>query len=218
MSRNLGVPQNHDDCDDDDGDDAIPVAPRLAQRSGQLLSLAPFQLTVQSIPVADHHGLMMSDGNGPNENGQLLIWFCKGCDKPCLPIKEEARCMCGHRRKVHGPNGGVMKCQDAKCKCRSFFYIFGQGAFILRCRCKHKAIEHDASHPDHPCVKAGCKCTQFESPWVCNCNHAWASHEQRFVSRSASLAMKHVLAELEHDAHISSNFEDVQRGGDDDDA
>jgi hypothetical protein len=60
-------------------------------------------------------------------------------------------------------------------------YIFGQGALVLRCHCKHKAVEHRVKAP-HKCDKGSCGCKAYVSPWVCNCGHGWASHEQRFVS------------------------------------
>jgi hypothetical protein len=77
----------------------------------------------------------------------------------------------------------VHKCKDAKCKCVEFFYIVAEGSWILRCRCKHKHIEHDSSKKSHPCTKAKCNCDGFDSPWVCNCNHEWALHEQRVFER-----------------------------------
>lgn len=59
-------------------------------------------------------------------------------------------------------------------------YIFGQGALVLRCSCKHKAVEHSVKAP-HCCEKASCGCSAYLSPWVCNCGHGWAEHEQRFM-------------------------------------
>lgn len=79
------------------------------------------------------------------------------------------------------PASGGFACAEKGCKCAGFFYIFAEGAFILRCRCKHKAQEHDAAATPYACARAGCKCAAFDSPWVCNCDHAWAAHAQRVV-------------------------------------
>lgn len=90
------------------------------------------------------------------------------------------------------------ECSSSKCACRHFFFVVAEGAWILRCRCKHKHIEHDSSAAPHRCLKLKCSCAEFDryvcfgfnafsadfyfliwdSPWVCNCGHAWNSHAQ----------------------------------------
>uniref|UniRef100_A0A7S3DM51 Protein FAM221A n=2 Tax=Palpitomonas bilix TaxID=652834 RepID=A0A7S3DM51_9EUKA len=95
--------------------------------------------------------------------------------------------MCGHRLKEH--NGKTLKCAAKKagkpCECKKFFYILAQGAWILRCRCKHKHIEHEPN-PPYKCAKPNCKgCDKgFDSPFVCNCDHGWVSHEQRVLAKN----------------------------------
>ncbi|GBG70048.1 hypothetical protein CBR_g4876 [Chara braunii] len=173
-----------------------------------------------------------------------VTWTCRQCQKQCVSVLAESRCMCGHRFKDHGKNnvlpvaprkssapqhtisgkgnivgggggggGGsqsspapsmpplpgasasiasssaasastgsepspppVLKCSVAKCQCPSFFFIVGQGAWILRCRCKHKHTEHDPV--SHACRRPKCQCARFDSPWVCNCDHSWSEHHQ----------------------------------------
>lgn len=67
-------------------------------------------------------------------------------------------------------------CKSPKCACRGFHYIVAEGAWILKCRCKHKHVDHDAA--THACARPSCACAQFDSPWVCNCDHPWAEHTQ----------------------------------------
>lgn len=62
-----------------------------------------------------------------------------------------------------------------------FFYLVAEGSWILRCRCKHKHTEHDCGPGPHKCLKCA-GCTGFDSPWVCNCGHNWASHQQVVAS------------------------------------
>jgi hypothetical protein len=136
----------------------------------------------------------------------VLVWRCKECDKECLRIREESRCMCGHRFKEHGRAGH--KCSNGNCKCAGFFYIIAEGAWILRCRCKHKHIEHDCTTLQHKCLKAGCKgCTGFDSPFVCNCDHQWSSHEQVAVTITPSLEAMAAFSE------VCGGGGGVQRGG-----
>lgn len=113
------------------------------------------------------------------------VWRCNGCQKDCQVIKSENRCICNHRSKEHAMDQGQGKsrCKAAGCKCKDFFYIVAEGAWILRCRCKHKHNEHDPN-PPYKCVKPGCKqCTGFDSPFVCNCNCGWAQHQMVWEMR-----------------------------------
>lgn len=65
-------------------------------------------------------------------------WNCDACQKTCLVIREECRCLCGHRLKEHTkglsdrPDSSKFACSNGKCKCRDFFYIVAEGAWILR--------------------------------------------------------------------------------------
>ncbi len=110
----------------------------------------------------------------PTKTKTVLSWRCQECNNDCVVIREECRCMCGHRLKEHA---GGHKCSAPKCKCKSFYYIVAEGAWIIRCRCKHKHTEHDPNGT-HQCTKFNCKCTGFHSPFVCNCNHPWHMHVQ----------------------------------------
>ena len=106
----------------------------------------------------------------------VLQWFCRGCQKPCLQIREESRCICGHRLKYHDTTG-KRKCKEARCPCKNFFYIVAEGSWVLRCQCKHKGVEHDPN--THECKRRNCSCNNFKSPWVCNCDCPWHMHEQQ---------------------------------------
>ena len=94
------------------------------------------------------------------------------------------RSLCGHRLKDHAPSG-ARACGGARCACAAFFFIAAEGAWALRCRCKHKAVEHDARSP-HACARCKGACGGFHSPWVCNCDHAWAAHRQVEVQRQVT--------------------------------
>ena len=104
-----------------------------------------------------------------------VIWTCNHCKRECIPVRGESRCLCGHRYKEH--KGKNFSCSHHGCKCRKFFFVVAEGAWILRCRCKHKHIDHDPV--TLKCKKRNCKaCTGFDSPWVCNCGHPWSEHTQ----------------------------------------
>ncbi|GAB4820199.1 hypothetical protein N2152v2_007245 [Parachlorella kessleri] len=64
-------------------------------------------------------------------------------------------------------------------------------------RCKHKHIEHTAD--THACAKSACQCQQFDSPWVCNCDHAWSEHKQVEVQKQllpAAATLLEAVADL----------------------
>ena len=108
-----------------------------------------------------------------------VTWTCNNCQKPCVPVRGESRCLCGHRYKQHkAESKGRFKCTVRNCKCRHFFFVVAEGAWILRCRCKHKHTDHDPN-PPYLCKKPNCRqCTGFTSPWVCNCGCPWTEHTQ----------------------------------------
>lgn len=124
---------------------------------------------------------------------KVVQWTCNHCDKECIPVREESRCLCGHRLKEHPshakPGGPAVRkpfaCANSRCKCTKFMYIVAEGAWILRCQCKHKHTDHDPAAGPHKCTKPSCKtCDGFTSPWVCNCDHKWSDHTQRFIKKT----------------------------------
>lgn len=125
--------------------------------------------------------------------------------------------MCGHRQKEHDPASvvGPSKCRSAKCRCSGFFFVVAEGAWVLRCRCKHKHVEHDPS--TRACAKAGCSCTQFDSPWVCNCDHPWSEHRQIVVQREV-LSISDRMAGMTMDDALAgpapevNNYAGLKRG------
>ncbi|KAE9140842.1 hypothetical protein PF010_g51 [Phytophthora fragariae] len=46
-----------------------------------------------------------------------------------------------------------------------------------------KHTDHDPSNKPFVCNKPKCGCSGFDSPWVCNCDHAWSAHRQRRVEK-----------------------------------
>ncbi|DBA81374.1 TPA: hypothetical protein ACH3X2_006973 [Trebouxia sp. C0005] len=157
---------------------------------------------------------------------ELLSWVCSSCQKECIPVRSESRCLCGHRLKAHDkpePTGSS-RCNFAKCQCKTFFFIPAEGSWILRCRCKHRHTDHDPV--THACSKSSCNCATFHSPWVCNCNHAWSHHKQVMVNKqvptvegllaSARLSDDSVLSELLNaEAGLDVNRLDlINRGND----
>ncbi|GIL93081.1 hypothetical protein Vretifemale_20509 [Volvox reticuliferus] len=114
----------------------------------------------------------------PTREVEAFAWVCSTCQRECVPVRSESRCLCGHRLREHDTASSKTpsRCKAAKCSCRSFFFIVAEGAWVLRCRCKHKHVEHDAV--THACAKGGCSCRGFDSPWVCNCDHPWSDHRQ----------------------------------------
>mmetsp|Transcript_15178 Transcript_15178/g.52740 ORF Transcript_15178/g.52740 Transcript_15178/m.52740 type:complete len:284 (-) Transcript_15178:94-945(-) len=143
-----------------------------------------------SAPAAARDSVSLPEGELKVIEKRVVEWRCGTCDRTCIPVREESRCLCGHRLKEHPsepPSGGGGKpfaCRNGRCACRRFFFVVAEGAWVLRCRCKHKGIEHDAGKAPHLCKKPKCTgCTGFDSPWVCNCAHPWADHKQSFVKR-----------------------------------
>ncbi|GIL66246.1 hypothetical protein Vafri_19866 [Volvox africanus] len=114
----------------------------------------------------------------PTRQVEAFAWVCGTCQRECVPVRSESRCLCGHRLREHDPASSTTssRCKAAKCSCRGFFFIVAEGAWVLRCRCKHKHVEHDAA--TRACAKGGCSCRGFDSPWVCNCDHPWSDHRQ----------------------------------------
>jgi len=139
---------------------------------------------------------------------QVVAWICRECDRECIPVRSESRCLCGHRLKEHhgpgeGKHGGL-GCKNAKCKCSRFFYVVAEGSWVLRCRCKHKHTEHDPV--TRKCTKSGCKdCPPggFDSPWVCNCDHPWHQHEQVVVTKRVKALHEFIGAASTEEEYIS---------------
>ncbi|KAL3660066.1 hypothetical protein V7S43_014988 [Phytophthora oleae] len=137
---------------------------------------APFPMTMQSYTK------------------MAIQWSCDKCKRECIPVREESRCLCGHRYKEHpssvddprvkSPAGfRAFACTSSKCSCRAFFYVVAEGAWILRCRCKHRHTDHDPGSKPFVCKKSKCGCQGFDSPWVCNCDHPWSGHRQHRVEK-----------------------------------
>lgn len=120
--------------------------------------------------------------------GSNVQWLCTNCNNECLPVTRESWCLCGHRRKDHAATADKAKqlpCASKSCPCKNFFYIVGEGSWILRCQCKHKHIDHNPDKKPYTCKKCS-GCSAFDSPWVCNCGHRWNEHSQRIAApRSA---------------------------------
>lgn len=148
-----------------------------------------------------------------------IVWECNTCQKQCIPIRAESRCLCGHRYKEHpaewkrppGPRGKdavkpanftPFACTSRNCACSHFFYIVAEGAWVLRCRCKHKHTDHDPAAGPHPCRKPRCECEVFDSPWVCNCDHPWGDHAQRVLTN-------HSTSVVSDDLGGVTNFDDM---------
>ncbi|PFH36651.1 hypothetical protein BESB_048430 [Besnoitia besnoiti] len=96
--------------------------------------------------------------SGPRKPASLPLlslkgqWICGECDKTCIVIREECRCLCGHRLKEHTKGvaaalEGATKfgCTNGKCGCRDFFYIVAEGAWILRSATRRGGIDLQGS-------------------------------------------------------------------------
>lgn len=98
--------------------------------------------------------------------------FCCRIGRRCAVKSDGQPRDAGRRRRL-------CSCKTAGCGCPRFFFVVAEGSWVLRCRCKHKHTDHDAA--SRSCRRCGC--ASFHSPWVCNCDHAWAAHEQVLVER-----------------------------------
>eukprot|EP00873_Tetraselmis_striata_P009328 jgi/Tetstr1/429592/TSEL_019491.t2 len=80
-----------------------------------------------------------------------LVWLCEECGNECVPIREESRCLCGHRMKEHekADHSNPYQCKNTRCSCRGFFLIVAEGSWVLRCSCKHRHTDHDARTHKH---------------------------------------------------------------------
>ena len=59
-------------------------------------------------------------------------WGAGSHNTPALALTQTARTY--HRYRQH-PAAGDFACAEKGCKCQGFFYIFAEGAFMLKCRC-----------------------------------------------------------------------------------
>lgn len=129
-------------------------------------------------------------------------WICDLCNKECIPIRSESRCLCGHRQREHDKHDlAASKC--SRCPCASFFYIVAEGSWVLHCRCKHKHTDHEPN--SKRCTKPKCDCSAFDSPWVCNCNHAWSDHQQVVIEREIRNLAAMIAPEV-------NRWDEVRRG------
>ncbi|KAK9824763.1 hypothetical protein WJX74_005857 [Apatococcus lobatus] len=81
---------------------------------------------------------------------QTPAWICRSCSCECVPIRDESRCLCGHRLRQHSDCSRGFRCSESGCSCKRFFFIMAEG----------------------------CSCNCFTSPFVCNCDHPWSEHHQ----------------------------------------
>lgn len=67
---------------------------------------------------------------------EAFAWVCGVCERECVPVRSESRCLCGHRLREHGPasTAAASRCRSAKCGCVGFFYVVAEGSWVLRCR------------------------------------------------------------------------------------
>lgn len=42
-----------------------------------------------------------------HQSVEVLTWVCSACDKACIPVRSESRCLCGHRLKEHDKPSGA---------------------------------------------------------------------------------------------------------------
>mmetsp|Transcript_35983 Transcript_35983/g.49960 ORF Transcript_35983/g.49960 Transcript_35983/m.49960 type:complete len:226 (+) Transcript_35983:59-736(+) len=144
----------------------------------------------------------------------MLRWGCDTCGKECVPVRDESRCMCGHRLKEHvkpgsEESGPKLSCKNRGCRCKKFFYIIAEGSWILRCQCKHKHVEHDPV--TYACAKSSCDCGNFLSPWVCNCDHPWKAHSQQVVEKEVKTLMG-MMQGAESDFSDVNQWDVIKRG------
>lgn len=151
-------------------------------------------------------------------------------------MTSQSQCICGHRLCYHDSGSrasdfrldsslavgfqsgctkhqGLKPCRCKKCPCKKFFFIMSEGSWVLRCRCKHKHTEHDPN--TRKCKKVNCKCSCFQSPWVCNCDHAWVEHDHKLVTRevkafSSEQAME--AAKMHAAIQDINNYDELKRG------
>jgi Protein FAM221A/B len=121
----------------------------------------------------------------PAEERHVWIWQCKHCQQDCVPVRSSSMCICGHRQQYHSRGSRPCDFKCTKCACKQYSFLMTEGSWALRCRCKHKHTEHDPN--SRACKKPQCACRRFDSPWVCNCDHAWADHEHLLVEKDVTL-------------------------------
>lgn len=74
-----------------------------------------------------------NNGNNPTANKappnnivfktkRVVNWACNHCNRECIPVRGESRCLCGHRYKEH-TKGKRFGCAHDRCKCKSFFFV-----------------------------------------------------------------------------------------------
>eukprot|EP00959_Pyramimonas_sp_CCMP1952_P276817 5786654-Pyramimonas_sp.AAC.1 len=98
-------------------------------------------------PMIATRGLVLPPKGGDVEGAKryrnVLRWGCEEGGRECVPVRDESRCLCGHRLREHvkpedaekgSAAGPTLSCKNRNCKCKKFFYIVAEGAWILRCR------------------------------------------------------------------------------------
>lgn len=169
------------------GEESIPTPPTECKRTTPVHSNAEHGAS----EIEDEDGMssrlnslaLVDTPASTSSGGAIIKWSCQECSNECIPVMRESRCLCGHRLKEHKASTSgkpYFPCSSRGCRCKHFFFLVAEGAWILRCRCKHKHIEHDCGPGPHKCDKCS-SCSGFDSPWVCNCGHTWSSHKQQTV-------------------------------------
>jgi len=155
----------------------------------------------------EHHKEKSTENKAPPKYKSVIAWKCTECERECIPVREQSRCLCGHRLRDH-PSEQSFSCSSRGCSCSKFYYIVAEGAWILRCRCKHKHTDHNPAGKKHECKRANCSCSSFNSPWVCNCDHPWGQHKQVVERRRVK-----TLEEMCRDGSLDFGIggDDVQR-------
>lgn len=84
----------------------------------------------------------------------IIVWQCLDCmaarpddHSGCVPVRDESRCICGHRLKAHAKiEPGSIKpprCLHPGCRCKGFFFILAEGGTILhRCFVPASIVSH----------------------------------------------------------------------------
>lgn len=130
----------------------------------------------------------------------IIVWQCLDCmaarpddHSGCVPVRDESRCICGHRLKAHAKiEPGSIKpprCLHPGCRCKGFFFILAEGGTILqRCFVPASIVFHPRAGPSAK-ASAGTDLTTGRllffrvclsvSAWIlrCRCKHKHTDHD-----------------------------------------
>lgn len=71
--------------------------------------------TNKALQLTRNQAASVGDGDNreaAHRNVELLSWVCSTCDRACIPIRSESRCLCGHRLKEHDKPTGKGACRS----------------------------------------------------------------------------------------------------------